>query len=331
MPFLPVVLLVAWQAISRSASFALGWATSLYFGQVPGRQGGVLSVISLLAAAWAVVALGFALPLALSAGLVGFGAIPRGFEVRPLHAVGLGAAVVLTPPAIAAAVTMGGFFEGRSILAWARRVPVSYPAAFMLGISVLQMVAVTPILLIQRWRQGRVLVHVPLVLREGSDGDLVAAAGRALRSIGIAKVAVREARGPKTWPMRTVGFAAEHLLGAVVRGEPMQLEADGVEMYAYATNVSILGPPDAVYRARAAVERELAFVDAYLTWDERAQRFERALRDAHAAADGDLGALRGELDRIQERIDRAEMNSEEWNVLYRIRLQLELRPSGSRR
>ena len=26
MPFLPFVLLLAWQAISRSASFALGWA-----------------------------------------------------------------------------------------------------------------------------------------------------------------------------------------------------------------------------------------------------------------------------------------------------------------
>ena len=39
MPFLPVVLVLAWQALSKSASFALGWATAIYFGQVPGRQG----------------------------------------------------------------------------------------------------------------------------------------------------------------------------------------------------------------------------------------------------------------------------------------------------
>ena len=31
MPFLPFVLLLAWQAISKSASFALGWATAIYF------------------------------------------------------------------------------------------------------------------------------------------------------------------------------------------------------------------------------------------------------------------------------------------------------------
>ena len=49
--------------------------------------------------------------------------------------------------------------------------PVSFPATAMLGVSVLQMVAITPFLLIQRWRQKRKLVQVPLVMREGSDDD----------------------------------------------------------------------------------------------------------------------------------------------------------------
>ena len=48
MPFLPFVLLLVWQVIGRSASFALGWATALYFGQVPGKQGHVLALISLV-------------------------------------------------------------------------------------------------------------------------------------------------------------------------------------------------------------------------------------------------------------------------------------------
>ena len=46
----------------------------------------------------------------------------------------------------------------------------------------------------------------------------------------------------KAWPMRTVGFAARHLLGSVVRGEPMEFSAGALQVYAYATNVSILGP-----------------------------------------------------------------------------------------
>ena len=74
---------------------------------------------------------------------------------------------------------------------------------------------------------------------------------------------------------------------------------------------------------RRALERELAFQNTYLTWNEEAQGFEDDLQRLHEGADGDVEALRAELDRVQERIDVASLNSEEWNVLYRLRLQLE--------
>jgi len=134
---------------------------------------------------------------------------------------------------------------------------------------------------------------------------------------------VEEATGPKSWPLRTVGFASEHLLGAVVRGEPMRLRSDGLEILAYATNVAIQGPKEEAYRVRAAMERELAFRNAYLTWNEEAQGFEDDLQRIHESADGDVEALRTELDEVQARIDVASLNLEEWNVLYRLRLHLE--------
>ena len=79
------------------------------------------------------------------------------------------------------------------------------------------------------------------------------------------------------------------------------------------------------HRVRAAIERELALTDAYLTWDEEAQRLEAALRDLDEAADGDVRDLRRKLDELQVQIDRARVNSQEWNVLYRERLQVEQR------
>jgi hypothetical protein len=186
------------------------------------------------------------------------------------------------------------------------------------------MVVLTPYLLVQRWRNKRALVQVPLVMREGTaDEDLIRGVRIAIASIGVDDVAIREAQGLKAWPMRTVGFAARHLLGAVVRGEPMELRADGLEIYAYATNVSILGPKRDTYRVRAAVQRELALSDAYLTWSEDAQRFEDALRDVLATANGDVKALKERFDSVQGRIDAASLNSEEWNVLSRMRLQAE--------
>jgi hypothetical protein len=323
-PFLPFVLLLAWQALSKSASFALGWATAIYFGQVPGRQGRILSVISLLAAGWVIVVVGFAIPIFGGAFLEAIGVIEENFDVQAIHYAGLVAAIVLTPPFVAATTVFAEFHEQRSIGAWMRLIPVSYPATAMLGASVLQMVAITPVLLFQRWRQKRKLVQVPLVMREGSDDDdLLAAVRGALASIGIEDVAIAEATGPKSWPLRTVGFASRHLLGAVVRGEPMRLRADGVEILAYATNVSIQGPNRDAYRIRAAMERELAFRNTYLTWNEESQGFEDDLQRLHESANGDVEALRAKLDEVQERIDVASLNTEEWNVLYRLRLQLE--------
>lgn len=324
MPFLPFVLLLAWQALSRSASFALGWATAIYFGQVPGRQGRILSVISLAAAAWVILLVGFGLPILAGAALEAAGVIGENFDVRAIHYAGLTAGVVLTPPAVAAATVYAEFQGERTLGTWLRLVPVSYPATAMLGLSVLQMVAVTPFLLIQRWRKKRKLVQVPLVMREGTDDDdLTELVSAALASIDLRDVSVTEATGPKSWPLRTMGYASRHLLGAIVRGEPMRFAVDDLEILAYATNVSVMGPKEEAYRVRAAMERELAFGKAYLTWNEEAQAFEDELLEIHDSTDGDVASLRQRLDGVQERIDVASLNSEEWNVLYRLRLQLE--------
>jgi hypothetical protein len=323
-PFLPFVFLLAWQALSRSASFALGWATAIYFGHVPGREGRMLSVISLISAGWVILVLGFALPIFTGAALEAAGVIDENFDVEFIHYAGLVAGLILVPPVIAAITVWAGFRDERSIGEWARLVPVSYPATAMLGASVLQMVVVTPVLLIQRWREKKKYVQVPFVLRERSDDDAVVdILKRALATIGIEDVTAAEASGPKTWPLRTLGFAVKHLLDAVVRGEPIRIAADGVEIFAYATNISIQGPKETAYRVRAAVERELGFDDAYLTWNEEAQGFEDELLAAHQGADGDVEALRARLDEIQERMDVASLNSEEWNVLFRRRLQVE--------
>jgi hypothetical protein len=330
-PFLPFVLLLAWQALSRSASFALGWATSLYFGQVPGRQGRMLSVISLVAAGWVILVIGFAVPILVGALLEATGVIEENFDVEFIHYAGLTAGVVLVPPIVAAIAVWGEFHDDRSIGTWLRLVPLSYPSTAMLGASVLMMVVVTPVLLVQRWRQKRKYVQISLVMREGTDDDDMADALRdALASIGMTDVKVAEASGPKAWPLRTVGFAVEHLLGAVVRGDPLRLQADGLDIYAYATTVSIQGPKEDTYRVRAAVLRKLGFHDAYLTWNDNAQEIEAELLTAHESADGDVEALRRRLDEIQAEMDTASLNSEEWNVLYRRRLQIELAARASR-
>jgi hypothetical protein len=332
-PFLPLVVLLAAQAISRSASFALGWATALFFGQIPGNKGQMLSIMSLLSVGWVILAGGFGAPLLLGAGADALGLVSRNFDVQPLHVVGLLLAIVLVPPVVAGIAETAGFEEGRSAVRWLRRVPVSYPAVASLGVSVLQMLLITPVITILRVRQRRTLLQVPLLMRPGSSEEkLSEAVAHALRTLDLERVEGSRLEGPLSWPLRTVGYAARHLLGAFVRGVPMHLRADGLELFTYATNVALLGSEDAAYRARAAIERELALGDAYLTWSDRSQALEDELIQIHGEAGGDVGALVAQLERLQERIDSAPIASDEWNVLYRLRLQVEREAmSGDRR
>jgi hypothetical protein len=324
MPFLPFVLLLAWQAISKSASFALGWATAIYFGQVPGKQGRLLAVISLASAAWVIVIVGFAVPLLIGAILEATGVIERNFQVMPLHVIGLWTAIVLAPPAIAGITVFAKFHGERSLRQWLRMIPVSYPAVASLGAGVIQMVFFTPILVVRRWIKKQSLLQTALSMRERTDDDdLVETVAEALHELGIEKVEAEEATGIMAWPMLTVGFAARHLIGAVVRGDPMRLRANGLQLFAYATNVAILGPSDEAHRARAALQRALPFDKARLTWTEDAQDMEDAIVEAYREAGDDLGKLHRALDEAQERIDTESLNTEEWNILYRLRLQAE--------
>lgn len=324
MPFLPFVLLLAWQALSKSASFALGWATAIYFGQVPGKQGRLLAVISLASAAWVIVIVGFALPLLGGAMLEALGIIERNFQVEPLHVVALWAGIVLAPPAIAAITVVAEFHDERKVGTWLRLVPVAYPAVASLGAGVIQMVLFTPILIVRRWMKKQSLVQTALSMREDTDRDALSeTVEAALHTIGIDEVSVEEAHGLLAWPMLTVGFAARTLVGAVVRGHPMRLRADGLQLFAYATNVAVLGPSEDAHRARAALERELPFDNARLTWSDDAQDLEDAIVAARREAGDDLRDLHERLDHVQRRIDSESLSAEEWNILYRLRLQAE--------
>jgi hypothetical protein len=321
-PFLPLVLLLAWQALSRSASFALGWATSLFFGYVPGSKGRLLSIMALVSAAWVVVVLGFAVPI--SAGWVAerIGLVERNFDLAWWQTWGLAAAVALTPPLVAGISEIAGFDEERSAGHWLSRVPFSYPGTATFGAAVLMMVVIAPFLVVQRIRAKKVLLPIPLVLRDGADdGSVTDAIRAALDDLEIGKFEHQTLTGPRAWPLRAMGFAARHLLGTVVRGEPDRMVGDGMEVLSFATNVAILGPPQHAHRARAAIARQLSFSDAYLTWSEDSQELEDALTTLRRAREEgrDIEPL---LDRFRARLDTASLNADEWNVLERLRLQL---------
>ncbi len=316
------MLVLAWQALTRSASLALSWATALYFGSVPGNKGRLLSIMALLSAGWVIVAVGFGVPLLVGFAAERIGLVERNFSIPPLAVLGLSALIIAGPPLIAAIAEFTEGHPGWSPLRWLRRLPVSYPGTASLGLGVLQMVAITPFLLVSRVRHGQRLLQVPLVMQApGSTEGLAGPVIEALESLHGGDFREEPLTGPISWPLRTVGYAAQHLLGRIVSGEPQLIAGDGLQVIVYATDVGILGPDEEAHRARAAIEKRLAFTRAFLTWSPEAQRFEEMLRRFHRSVSP--GTLRDIFDRLQEQIDGASLTNDEWNLLYRLRLQLE--------
>ena len=98
-----------------------------------------------------------------------------------------------------------------------------------------------------------------------------------------------------------------------------QLAHPEFEMTLHPMDLAMLGKSRTLAHARAAIVRELTFTEAYQTWTKEAQVFEDRLA---RSARGD-----GELETIGADLKRADLDFEEWEILYRLLLQVRLRVS----
>ena len=322
MPFLPLVLVL--QIFGRSTSFALGWATSLFFGQIPGNKGRVVSAASVISLVW-VLLLAFVGPLLATGilcewlGLLDFTAWDLDLVEVLVPLLGL----ILLPPLVTLMAEISNFHESPSLGGWVSRIPLSYPIALSLGLGLLLMLVVTPVLQLRRRREGRTTQHLPLIVKEGRFEELSEDIRAWLEQITGTKARQEEFRGIASWPMRVLRFAAARLLRSVVADDPVRLRAGDVEIALFAMNLSVTAPKDEVFRVRAALHKRLALTEAFLTWSEVPQRFEAELMELRLAKDLTLGERIAALEALQEEIDAAEIKSDEWDVLYRLRLQVE--------
>jgi hypothetical protein len=125
-------------------------------------------------------------------------------------------------------------------------------------------------------------------------------------------------------PPKLLDLIAGRGLGTLVPERLMLLAGRDLEILVYPSDVAISGSRDNVTRARATLASRVSYAPAYLTTSAEAQKIEdlldqirdRARRDA---PDVTLGLL-AEVDKKLESLDVA---YEEWQVLYRLRLQLE--------
>lgn len=201
-----------------------------------------------------------------------------------------------------------------------------YPFTFVLAVTIIVLAGVALVRKLQsvskRWEDA----HVPVVVKPGGYDRVLAALEGVLDDAGL-DVAARPAPAIVSLPPRLLDTVAGRSLGGLVPDRLMLLVGRELEILVYPSDVSISGTKSATALARAAIATALVDAPAYLTTSAEAQRIEddiaQVAGDRH---DRDPISVRGRVARLRaldSRIARLMIPFDEWETVYRERLQVE--------
>jgi hypothetical protein len=313
----------------RFLNSTLGWATILLFGKVTGRKQVVLLLMTLGSIVWVVTVAATLIP---PFGDFLVTALPIPSFVDPAWVrIGIIAAAIVIPIVIGIAALVMAEPERRPRgLRLATAVVRGYPFAALLAVTIILLGVVAVTRKLGSLARRREDVHVPVVVKPGRYDDVLTQ----LRDVlGSADLLVRQERAPAvlSTPPRLLAAVAGPMLGALVPERLMVLKSPDLDILVYPSDIAISGTKDFVARARAAIASRLTDAPAYMTTTEEAERLEDQLRDVAGrveSASGDPGAedaLRSRLDAIDQGLATITVDFEEWQTLYRERLQVERR------
>jgi hypothetical protein len=194
-----------------------------------------------------------------------------------------------------------------------------YPFALAMALTVAFLAVIATvrkvISLVRRWEEA----HVPVVVKPGRYEELVSDLGRALSQAGL-HIVRRPAPRALSLPAKLLGMAAGRGISELVPDRLWRLVTQDLEVLVHPSDVVISGTKPVVARARAAIAIRLTWAPAYLTLSPDAQKTEDTIE---AAARSGGPELRRQLRTIDTRLSSLVVPYEEWETLYRMRLQLE--------
>jgi hypothetical protein len=195
-----------------------------------------------------------------------------------------------------------------------------YPYAAVLAIVIVFLGLVAPIFklrtIIKRWQDA----HVPIVVRPGGYEQVAGELEAALDGAGLD---LRHARAPRVLelPSRLLATVGGESVRRLVPDRLAMLKSADLEVTIHPSDVAIAGSKLAVARSRAAIADRLTKTEAHLTTSAEAQEVEDAIRVLRDPTRVERAA--DVLPHIDERLARHDVPYEEWEVLYRQRLQVE--------
>ncbi|MEO8570700.1 MAG: hypothetical protein ABI553_03280 [Chloroflexota bacterium] len=326
MAFLAALIAFGSRFASKVLTTALGWASTLLFGRVPASRQILLLGITFGSVIWMVMLAGFIIP-DLGAFLLLLvppqNVVPQGV-IRLLMLMG-----VIVVPGIVGAATLALTADKRSARGAIESVARGYPLTTVLAVLLI-FLAVLAI-----WRKATSLVrhwtdaHVPMVVKPGAYEQVASDLDKALTDAGF-DLEPSPAPAAMSKPAKWLAAIAGRSSGALVPDRMLQLRGTNLDILIYPMDVLISGKPDDVTRARAAIASRLTSSAAHLTVSAEAQAIEDRVaalavspvdESGHAPVFND--AVAAEFAAIDEKLATIRIPYEEWEVLYRQRLQVE--------
>jgi hypothetical protein len=305
--------------VGKLLTAALGWASTLLFGRVSKDKQIILVLITFGSIAWVAMVLGVLFP---DVGTFLLAFVPAPDYLEPWVRLAMLAAAIVTPLLIGVATLFIQEKASRPAgVAAVKGVLRGYPLALVLALVLVFLGAVSIARkarsLAKRWADA----HVPIVVREGGYEQMVVDLDRALDDAGL-DVTRRSAPAVMAAPGKMLAAIAGAGVRALVPDRLIQLVGRDIEVALYPSDIAIAGREPKVTRARAAVASRLTGTPAFLTTTAEAQaveeRLERLAKRALPGPEADA-----ELAAIDKILATLEIAYEEWEVLYRMRLQVE--------
>ena len=300
--------------LGRLLSLAFNWATLVLFGQVAKDKQLLLSIMALLSLVWPIAIAGVALP-SVATFLLGLVTVPAWVEswVR----IGMLILAVVAPLGVGfvASRLRDQRPRGAGLI---RALLAGYPNALALAVVLLWLMVVTPALKLGAVARRHDTAHVPIAIKPGGYDAVVRDLSDALERAGL-RVRRERAPLPLALPGRVLALVGGAGVRALVPERLVQLRARHLAITIHPMDLAIEGKTKVIAKARAALVRELSFTQAYQTWTKESQQIEDALMRADQR--------QASVEMIARQLATIELPFEEWEILYRILLQVRVRRS----
>jgi hypothetical protein len=329
MAILAALLALGSRFVGKILTTALGWASTMLFGRVPASRQYLLLAITFGSVIWVVLLIGVLLP-GVGTFLLVF--VPKQ-DVIPDATVRLImlAGALIAPAVIGGITLMLAPAERRSAGTIAAALARGYPLTALLAVLLVFLaglaIASKAISLARGWTDA----HVPLAVLPGRYDDVAADLDAAVTAAGL-DVEPKVAPAYLAMPARWLAAVAGNSAASLVPDRLIRLEGRDIDILIYSMDLLVTGKPKAVARARAAMASRLTTAAAHLTVSAEAQAIEdRLAKLAHPdLADGaDAGprpfddSVAAAFEAIDTELASMLIPYDEWEVLYRQRLQVE--------